>query len=152
LGPITLIDDTYNANPTSMEAACRLLAEWPPTGRRILVIGDMAELGSESAEWHRIAGRTAGRMQIDRLGAVGQYAADVVRGAIEQGMTLQQVAECEDINSLLSVLDSWSAAGDVVLVKGSRCMQMERVCEWLIRKFETHKETFGPSEQQRACA
>ncbi len=152
LGQITLIDDTYNANPTSMEAACRLLAEWSPAERRMLLLGDMAELGSQSAEWHQVVGRTAARMQIDRLAAVGQHAADVVHGAIEQGMSPQQVAECEDINSLLAVLDSWSAAGDVVLVKGSRCMQMERVSEWLIRRFETNKDTFGPSEQKRACA
>jgi UDP-N-acetylmuramoyl-tripeptide--D-alanyl-D-alanine ligase len=152
LGPITLIDDTYNSNPTSMEAACRLLAEWSPAQRRTLVVGDMAELGTQAGEWHRVAGRTAARMQIDRLAAVGQHASDVVRGAIEQGMPHRQVAECEDINSLLPVLASWSAAGDVVLVKGSRCMQMERVSEWLIRKFETNKDTFGSTEQQRACA
>jgi UDP-N-acetylmuramoyl-tripeptide--D-alanyl-D-alanine ligase len=152
LGQITLIDDTYNANPMSMEAACRLLAEWSPAQRRILLLGDMAELGGESAEWHRVVGSTAARMQIDRLAAVGQYASDVVRGAIEQGMTIHQVAECEDLNSLLAVLDSWSAAGDVVLVKGSRCMQMERVSEWLIRQFETNKETIGPTEPKRACA
>jgi UDP-N-acetylmuramoyl-tripeptide--D-alanyl-D-alanine ligase len=152
LGQITLIDDTYNANPTSMEAACQLLAEWSPAARRTIVIGDMAELGSESAEWHRIAGRTVARMQIDQLAAIGRYASDVVRGAIEQGMTHRQVAECESLDSLLAVLDSWSAAGDVVLVKGSRCMQMERVSEWLIRKAQTNKETIGPSERTRACA
>ena len=152
LGQITLIDDTYNANPTSMEAACRLLAEWSPAERRMLLLGDMAELGSQAAEWHQVVGRTAARMQIDRLAAVGQHAADVIRGAIEQGMSPHQVAECEDINSLLAMLDSWSTAGDVVLVKGSRCMQMERVSEWLIRRFETNKETLGPSEQKRACA
>ena len=76
-----------------------------------LVIGDMAELGSESAEWHRIAGRTVARMQIDQLAAIGRYAPDVVRGAIEQGMTHRQVAECESLDSLLAVLDSWSAGG-----------------------------------------
>lgn len=152
LGQIALIDDTYNANPTSMEAACRLLAEWSPASRRILVVGDMAELGSQSAEWHRMVGRTAARMRIDHLAAVGRYATDVVRGALEQGMTHHQVAECESVDSLLAVLGSWSAAGDVVLVKGSRCMQMERVSEWLIRQSQTNKETLGPSEQQRACA
>ena len=67
----------------------------------------MAELGSESAEWHRIAGRTVARMQIDQLAAIGRYAPDVVRGAIEQGMTHRQVAECESLDSLLAVLDSW---------------------------------------------
>ncbi len=151
LGAGTLIDDTYNANPTSMEAACRLLGEWKSTGKRILVLGDMAELGDQSADWHRAVGRTAAQMQIDHLAVVGRYAADVTAGALEQGMNSNQVAECDSLDVLLTVLDCWSEAGNVVLVKGSRFMQMERVSEWLIRNAEFNKETIGPGERTRAC-
>jgi UDP-N-acetylmuramoyl-tripeptide--D-alanyl-D-alanine ligase len=148
----TLIDDTYNANPTSMEAACRLIGEWKSVGQKILVLGDMAELGNQSTDWHRAIGRTAAQMRIDRLAVMGQHAADVTRGALEQGMNSNQVAECDSLDVLLTVLDCWSEAGNVVLVKGSRFMQMERVSEWLIRQAEINKETLGPGERTRACA
>lgn len=153
LGTVTLIDDTYNANPASSEAACRLLGEWKSAGRRILVLGDMAELGERSADWHRAIGRTAADMRIDRLAVFGRYAGDVARGAIEQGMSPGEVAQCDSLDVLLAVLDCWSdAAGNVVLVKGSRSMQMERICEWLERQSEINKETTGPGEHTRACA
>jgi UDP-N-acetylmuramoyl-tripeptide--D-alanyl-D-alanine ligase len=152
LGASTLIDDTYNANPTSTEAACRLLGEWNTAGRRILVLGDMAELGDQSAGWHQAVGRTAAEMRIDHLAAFGRYAADVARGALEQGMNSHAVAECDSLDVLLTVLDCWSEAGNVVLVKGSRSMQMERVSEWLAKQSKFNKETFGPSEGTRACA
>ena len=148
----TLIDDTYNANPSSMEAACRLLGEWKSAGRRILVLGDMAELGDQSADWHEAIGRTAATLRIDRLAAFGRYAADVTRGALDHGMTSDQLAVCHDLDVLLTVLDCWSAAGDVVLVKGSRSMQMERVSEWLVRQAEINKEKISPCERTRACA
>jgi UDP-N-acetylmuramoyl-tripeptide--D-alanyl-D-alanine ligase len=152
LGTGTLIDDTYNANPTSTQAACRLLGEWQSPGRRILVLGDMAELGDQSTDWHRAIGRTAAEMRIDRVAVLGRFAADVTRGALDHGMTSDQLAECDTLDVLLTVLDCWSEAGDVVLVKGSRSMHMERVSEWLIRQAETNKETFCPGEGTRACA
>jgi UDP-N-acetylmuramoyl-tripeptide--D-alanyl-D-alanine ligase len=131
-GGLTVIDDTYNANPTSMQAACELLRDWPSTGRRILVSGDMAELGEQSAAWHESSGRVAAQMGIDRLAAFGRYAIDVVRGAREQGLSSGQLTACEEINQLLAVLERWVQPGDVVLVKGSRCMRMERVAKWLV--------------------
>jgi UDP-N-acetylmuramoyl-tripeptide--D-alanyl-D-alanine ligase len=152
LGAGTLIDDTYNANPTSVEAACRLLGEWQSTGQRILVLGDMAELGDQSAAWHRTAGRTAATVRIDRLAVLGRHAADVVGGALEQGMTSHQLAACDTLDVLLTVLDCWSESGDVVLVKGSRMMQMERVSQWFVNHSEFNKEITGPGERTRACA
>jgi UDP-N-acetylmuramoyl-tripeptide--D-alanyl-D-alanine ligase len=152
LGTGTLIDDTYNANPTSTQAACRMLREWNSPGRRILVLGDMAELGDQSADWHQAIGRTAAELRIDRLAAYGRYAADVTRSALENGMKSDQLAECHTLDVLLAVLDCWSEPGDVVLVKGSRSMRMERVSEWLVKNAETNKETLGPGEGTRACA
>jgi UDP-N-acetylmuramoyl-tripeptide--D-alanyl-D-alanine ligase len=152
LGTLTLIDDTYNANPVSMDAACRLLGEWPSAGQRILVVGDMAELGDESADWHYAAGRTAAQMRIDRLAAFGRYAAEVRRGALDNGMTADQIAHSDRLDVLLSALECWRQAGDVVLVKGSRSMEMERVSEWLIRQNELSKEIHRPGQPARACA
>lgn len=152
LGGRTVIDDTYNANPSSTEAACALLSEWKPAARRILVLGEMAELGDQSASWHEDAGRKAAELGIDRIVAFGQYAADVMRGARGNGMELHQLAECRDLDVLLAVLDCWTEPGDVVLVKGSRSMRMERVIEWMVAQFETSKENIGPPGNMRACA
>jgi UDP-N-acetylmuramoyl-tripeptide--D-alanyl-D-alanine ligase len=100
------------------------------------VMGDMAELGEHSADWHERAGRLAGQMQIDRLAAFGANAMNVVRGAREQGLSSGQLAACDEINALLAVLERWVRPGDVILVKGSRCMRMERVTEWLVGQTE----------------
>jgi len=149
--PWTLIDDTYNANPSSTEAACRLLSEWNCDGRRILVLADMLELGTESATWHTWVGQSAARLGIDGLIAVGRYAADLVAGARTAGMHSEQLAKCDDQEVVATVLDCWIEPGDVVLVKGSRSMQMERVVEQLISHTNIH-ENIAPCTSTRACA
>jgi UDP-N-acetylmuramoyl-tripeptide--D-alanyl-D-alanine ligase len=147
----TIVDDTYNANPCSVEAACELLRDWKTIGRRTLVLGDMAELGDQSAALHESVGATAARMGIDRLAACGCHAQHVVRGALKNGMTSHQLADCDDLDVLRTVLDCWIEPGDVALVKGSRFMQMERVAQWLIEQAKTQGDT-SPREFTRACA
>jgi UDP-N-acetylmuramoyl-tripeptide--D-alanyl-D-alanine ligase len=151
LRPWTLIDDTYNANPTSAEAACRLLADWAGNGQRILVLADMLELGVESAAWHSSVGQTAARAGIDRLVAVGQYASDLLAGARAAGMTSEQLAHGGELDVVGAVLDCWLEPGDVVLVKGSRSMQMERVVDRLMA-VTNFQENIAPCVSTRACA
>jgi UDP-N-acetylmuramoyl-tripeptide--D-alanyl-D-alanine ligase len=151
LRPWTLIDDTYNANPTSAEAACRLLADWAGNGKRIFVLADMLELGDESAAWHASVGQTAARLGIDRLVAVGQYASDLLAGARAAGMTSEQMAHCDELDVVGAVLDCWLEPGDVVLVKGSRSMQMERVVDRLMA-VTNFQENTAPCVSTRACA
>lgn len=127
----TVIDDTYNANPTSMEAACICLGDWSATGRKVLVTGDMLELGRDSDRYHQELGGLAAQKGIDRLLALGAQSEHVIRGALRGGMHTHCVAECRDLDSLLAILDCWLDPGDVVLVKGSRGMRMERVIEWI---------------------
>ena len=149
--PWTLIDDTYNANPSSAEAACRLLSDCKCEGRRILVLADMLELGPESAAWHTAIGELAARLGIDGLIAVGQYAADVLAGARGQGMHSEQLAQCDDLDVVTAILDCWLAPGDVVLVKGSRSMRMERVVDRLMA-LTNIQENIAPCASTRACA
>lgn len=152
LGNWTLIDDTYNANPNSVQAACELLRDWSPAGKRILVLGDMAELGDESAAWHEIIGRKVAETNIHRLAVIGRFAADVTRGAHRQGMAAHQLAECGDFDVLTAVLDCWAESGDVVLVKGSRSMQMERVIERLVEQIENLRESADRPLSRRISA
>jgi UDP-N-acetylmuramoyl-tripeptide--D-alanyl-D-alanine ligase len=149
--PWTVIDDTYNANPSSTEAACRLLSQWNCDGRRILVLADMLELGPESAAWHTSVGQTAARLGINRLIAFGEFSTHLLAGARGEGMQSEQLAQCDKVDVVGAILDCWLEPGDVVLVKGSRSMQMQRVVEQLVSHTNI-QENIAPCQSTRACA
>jgi len=118
-----IIDDTYNANPASLAAAIEVLAGF--TGKHILVLGDMGELGDEAKELHAEAGRFARAHGVDRLVTVGPMAA---AAAVAFGKGAQQCDNHEDVSNALKV----DVGADVtVLVKGSRLSRMERVVQRL---------------------
>jgi UDP-N-acetylmuramoyl-tripeptide--D-alanyl-D-alanine ligase len=114
-----------------MQAACRALGDWNAASHKLLVTADMLELGSDAAGYHRALGRSAVEAGIDHLLVHGDYARHVVAGARGAGMDGYRIAECENFEAMLAVLDCWLEPGDVVLVKGSRAMRMERVVDWL---------------------
>lgn len=114
-----LIDDSYNANPTSLNAAMELLAREP--GRRLLVLGDMAELGPDAARLHAEAGQRARTLGLDGLHTLGRLSAEAARAF---GSGAQSHAE---LDALVAVLRGQLAAGTTILVKGSRSARMERV-------------------------
>jgi UDP-N-acetylmuramoyl-tripeptide--D-alanyl-D-alanine ligase len=145
LGDWHVIDDTYNSNPGSLRAACATLRDWPGAGRRILVTGDMKELATETINWHHDAGRGAAEANIDLIVAHGDLARHVVGGAKEAGMDAGRLADCKTMEAVQTVLDCWLEPGDVVLVKGSRAMRMERIVEWL-------REQAEAKPIRRACA
>jgi UDP-N-acetylmuramoyl-tripeptide--D-alanyl-D-alanine ligase len=125
-GGIMLIDDTYNANPASMEGALAALTALRGSRRGILVAGDMRELGPGAAAMHREIGRLAARMNVAKLYACGELAAEVARGAAEAGLAAGDIV-CGSREEILDPLLGELAAGDWVLVKGSRVMGMERI-------------------------
>ena len=138
IGPWKVIDDTYNAGPDSVRAACRLLQDLRqethiPSGNTILVLGDMLELGDRSIEFHREIGRVAVKMGIDHLLAYGDYSRHVTEGARSAGMIPDRRADCTEFQQLLKVLEDRLQPGDIVLVKGSRAMRMERIVDRLRR-------------------
>ncbi|HEY0981277.1 MULTISPECIES: UDP-N-acetylmuramoyl-tripeptide--D-alanyl-D-alanine ligase [unclassified Schlesneria] len=151
IGPWTVLDDTYNASPLSVAAACHALNELaiPGVQKRMLVLGDMRELGSTSKMEHERIGRLAAQLQIDRILVCGEFADDVARGAIQSGMNPEQVAAATHVESLLAVLNRWLEPNDILLVKGSRSTRMERVIEWLNSCAEF---AFTAERQQKACA
>jgi UDP-N-acetylmuramoyl-tripeptide--D-alanyl-D-alanine ligase len=134
IGPWTVIDDSYNANPTSMRAACETLRDWQGANKRLLIVGDMLELGQHSEQAHADLGRVAAAAHIDGLLALGSHAGLVVHAALAAGMRPQRVAQCDTLDLLLTVLDCLLEPGDVLLIKGSRGMRMERVIDWLRRQ------------------
>ncbi len=128
---VSVVDDSYNANPGSMEAAISVLSAMPKQGRSVLVAGDMRELGSAAGELHERIGRIAARSGIDRLYITGENADDMARGAIIEGMAADRifVGTKPDI---MAELNDFLDVGDWVLVKGSRSMGMEEIVEWLL--------------------
>jgi UDP-N-acetylmuramoyl-tripeptide--D-alanyl-D-alanine ligase len=127
----TVIDDSYNASPESMLAACRVLSEWSSPGRRVLVLGDMSELGEQAAVCHGELGAEVARSgRIDRLWAAGWWAESTVGAAIEAGMPRESTWSGESVEQLLDSLPGLLEPGDTVLVKGARRTRMERVVEW----------------------
>ena len=117
----TFIDDTYNANPDSVRAALSVLASLP--GKKILVLGDMGELGPDAAALHAQMGLAARQAGVEKLFALGEQSRETV-GAFGQG-----AMHFERIQELLADLENALTADTTVLVKGSRFMQMERVVQ-----------------------
>lgn len=138
IGLWTVIDDSYNASPTSVSAALDVLRDldFGRKARRIAVIGDMRELGDSGPEEHRQIGRQAAAAGIDALLAYGDYADDLAQGAREGGLTSGRIAATADPEILRLLLDCWLEPEAVVLVKGSRAMAMERVVRWLEQRAE----------------
>lgn len=120
-GGSTIIDDTYNASPESMQRAIEVLSAH--SGRKVLVLGDMGELGRDGPGLHRQVGLDARSAGIDRLYALGNRAAGYVAAFGEAGLHFSEIAP------LLEALESELEEDSVILVKGSRFMKMERIVE-----------------------
>jgi UDP-N-acetylmuramyl pentapeptide synthase len=127
---ITVIDDSYNANPASMAAALRSLRE-APAARRIAVLGDMLELGPGADGLHREVGRLAGELGVDTLYLFGEHAAVTADGALEGGLAAKSVRALPTHAAIAEALQATLRPGDWVLVKGSRGQRMEEVVRLL---------------------
>jgi UDP-N-acetylmuramyl pentapeptide synthase len=131
---IIVINDTYNANPQSMEVALRGLARLRGDSRGVAVLGDMGELGESADEAHRAAGRLVAELGLDFLFTLGPRAEQTARGALDAGMEPARVHVGKDHDELGAALRGMLRGNDWVLVKGSRSMRMERVVDALARE------------------
>ena len=122
---IAVINDAYNANPASMEAAIKTLAAMDCRGSKIAVLGDMFELGKESRKRHMLLGEQVARAGIDRLYLLGQQAGAVRKGAVRAGMASTAITIGRDHSDLAAQMRV--RKGDWLLFKGSRGMKMETV-------------------------
>ena len=118
-GGITLIDDTYNANPESMRAALKALVGLAAGRRTVAVLGEMRELGADSLLEHDALGRLAVRLDVSRLLVVGRGARPPFTGALLEGSFGEEAAFVEDIDQAREWLAAHTEPGDVVLLKSS---------------------------------
>lgn len=129
---ILVLNDAYNANPSSMRAAISTLGEMQVDGMRVAVLGDMAELGSFTELAHFEMGEEVARNGVDLLVAVGPRASRIAEGALAAGMSHEAVVGVADAGEALAVVTGRVGEGDVVLVKASRVMGLESVVEGMV--------------------
>lgn len=130
---IKVVSDCYNANPSSTRMALQTIGSLERSGRKIAVLGDMLELGDKSAELHREIGELVARMRFDLLVAVGKWSENTRAGALACGMDKESAVHFEDTEKAMTFLSENVRFGDILLVKGSRGMKMERIVERLLR-------------------
>jgi len=129
LGPITILDDSYNASPTSVEAALDLLATLPAR-RRVAVLGEMLELGDEHEAGHWVVGKAAAGV-VDLLLVVGEHVAALADAAIAAGLPRDAVIRVDDADATLEAIRPRLRDGDTVLVKASRGIGLDRLVDAL---------------------
>ena len=129
VGEITIINDAYNANPASMSAALEVFKLTPAqsNGRKVAVLGDMLELGSQSEQLHRQLGESVASSDIDLLITVGPLAQHIARGAIDAGMDKQSIKTFGNDDGDFAKMANLLQPHDTVLLKASRGMKMERL-------------------------
>jgi len=127
-----VINDTYNANPVSMMAALEVCKDLSAGRRAIAVLGDMLELGDYEVEGHMQVGEKAAELKLDMLVTIGERAAYIGQGAILDGMPTDKVIHFNNQEESLPWLKTWVGHQEVVLFKGSRGMELEKlVSKWL---------------------
>ena len=124
----TIIDDTYNSSPIAVREALDALSSLKVSGKKIAVLGDMLELGKFSVSEHKAAGAYAAPRS-DMLVTVGVRARDFVDGALEAGMAGSTILQFDEARAAGRALQHLLNPGDVVLIKGSQGVRMERTTE-----------------------
>ena len=131
-----LINDAYNSSPAALQAMCSLLAATPGFQRRILAAGEMRELGPASGQLHREGGEFAARTgKIDFVVGVQGDALQIVEGAIAAGVPRERTKFFGTPENAAEFLAGFVKPGDLLLVKGSRSVKMERIVEAMLGRF-----------------
>jgi len=141
---VSVLDDAYNANPSSMREALQLLASIETRGERRAVLGDMLELGADSERLHEEVGREIPGGA--RLYVAGSFAEAVERGARAAGLTPDRIRTFTSVPEMAAAVEKDARPGDLVLVKGSRGMRLEQVVERLV---PGRKDALGPMHAGR---
>ncbi|HEX7698445.1 MAG TPA: UDP-N-acetylmuramoyl-tripeptide--D-alanyl-D-alanine ligase [Candidatus Acidoferrum sp.] len=143
-----LINDSYNSSPAALQAMTELLAATPNFRRRILAAGEMRELGTASPELHREAGQFAAKTgKIDWIIGVAGDAAQIVESAVAAGLPRERAKFFATPQEAAEFLESFIVSGDLLLVKGSRGVKMEKIVESLIARHSAPGEIMGQEVQ-----
>ncbi|HEY6466712.1 MAG TPA: UDP-N-acetylmuramoyl-tripeptide--D-alanyl-D-alanine ligase [Candidatus Acidoferrales bacterium] len=142
----TVINDTYNSSPTALNELVKLLAATPGYRRKLLATGEMRELGNSSAELHRECGRATGAMRaIDWIFGVTGNAAEFVDAAIAAGHPRERTRFFENSQQAAEFVKGFVKSGDLLLLKGSRGVKMEKILEAIDAEHSRKSGTGEPS-------
>lgn len=130
-GDVVVVDDTYNSNPEALASVLGTLRASAPSGRRVLVMGDMLELGPDAASFHRGSGELAAASGVALLVGVGPLSRHAVEAARRAGLDAHAV---DDASAAARLVPTLVRAGDLVVVKGSRGVKLETVVEALVSR------------------
>lgn len=130
----SLIDDSYNSNPQSLESALKVISRFD-SKRRILVCGDMLELGKGSRKFHYDLGKKLGDYGVDILITVGKLARFLGKGALDNSFDEKMIFSFDSIDGAGNKLINIISSGDVILVKGSRSLKLERIVDKIKSNF-----------------
>ena len=137
-----IIDDTYNSSPEACVAALNVLGNIriSEDGKKYVVLGDMMEIGDYTEEGHKLVGRKIAELKLDYLIVVGERAKFIAQGAKENGLLEVQIFNFENTKEASDFLLGKLNNGDVILVKGSQFMRMEKIVKILMAEPERSKE------------
>jgi UDP-N-acetylmuramoyl-tripeptide--D-alanyl-D-alanine ligase len=127
IGSIRVINDSYNANPVSMEKALETLKNMKAYGKKVAVLGDMLELGEKALDFHSEVGTKVAQSGVNLLLTVGELARFIGEGAKEAGMNSDDILTLENNEQVTTCLLNKLKDGDLILVKGSRKMRTEEI-------------------------
>lgn len=136
----TIIDDSYNSSPVAVEEALKVLSKIKNTKSKIVVLGDMSELGRYTANEHKIIGKLICDLKFDYLLTIGKRAEFIVEEALISGMEKEKVFSFETHEKLIFKLKELLDKGSIVLIKGSQTMRMEKIVKEVIENKEKAKE------------
>jgi UDP-N-acetylmuramoyl-tripeptide--D-alanyl-D-alanine ligase len=129
-----ILNDAYNASPTSMRCSLELLASLHGYKYKIAVLGDMLELGAAAEKYHYEIGRLVAELKIDYLIVIGNFSEEVIVGALNNRMSVRKIRKAKSIEEIVDLLQKKKWSNRAVLIKGSRGNRLERVVELLLQK------------------
>jgi UDP-N-acetylmuramyl pentapeptide synthase len=140
-GGVTLVDDTYNSNPLSLKAALDSMGVFIGERSRIIVgLGEMMELGDAAVSAHREAGQMVANLGASHFFAIGEHTNEMIKGAVVAGMPLKQTEAVKTHKEMAKRIRELMREGDIIFLKGSRKMTLEKVVEDLKDHIETRGE------------
>ncbi|KPJ48277.1 MAG: hypothetical protein AMJ41_05265 [candidate division Zixibacteria bacterium DG_27] len=137
VGGLTILNDSYNANPTSMKNALELLSQMKNKGKKVAVLGDMLELGEETRVYHQEIGYLAAKADLDILVTVGELGGEIAASAAGAELRVESFSRKEEV---VDFLCAELSPGDILLVKASRAIGLEEVVQGVESQFEKKRD------------